>query len=328
MNLPRFRYHSPEGVDDLCLLLTEYGPSAAVLGGGTELFVRMKYRLVTPEHILSLKNVEALRRIVLEPDGRMRIGAGVRLVDLIASPIIRDHVPVLVHAASLVASEQIRYMATVGGNLLQNTRCFYYNRSAAWQKTVRPCIKRGGDVCHVVAGSKRCFAVYQGDLAPVLVALGAVAVIRSAVGKTERPIETLFAGDGKAPFVSGAQDLLEEVVIPASSGGKRAAYRKYRIRKGIDFPLAGVAGMLGDADDRAKALTVCMTGLWSSPVVVKEAGEIAAAGGLTGETIKAIAEAALRAAHPQTNLEGTPARRRAMVSLMTKEVLREIAPPF
>jgi 4-hydroxybenzoyl-CoA reductase subunit beta len=329
MNLPRFWYHSPEGIDEASRILKEYGPSAAVLGGGTELLVRMKYRLATPECIVSLKNIGVLKQIALVgEEGRIRIGAGARLADLAASPIIVQHLPALAYAASLVASEQIRHMATIGGNLLQNTRCFYYNRSAAWQKTVRPCIKRGGDVCHVVPGSRRCFAVYQGDLAPVLIALGTAATVRSADGERRLPIEGLFTGDGSAPFVLEAQEFLTECTIPIPSGGTGAAYRKYRIRKGVDFPLAGVAGALAGESDTAAALRVCLTGIWSSPVIVKEAGKLAAAGGITGETVKAIAEAAFRAAHPQANVEGTPARRRAMIRLMTEQVLQEITPPF
>ena len=321
MKLPPFHYHAPTSLSGCAQLLQSYGDEAAIVAGGTELFVRMKLGLVKKRHLISLSAVRGIGAISTDRKGALILGAGTTLSALAGSPFIRKHIPALADAASLVATTQVRNMATVGGNILQETRCCYYDRSAAWRKAVPACFKRGGDLCHVMPKGKKCFAVYQGDLAPVLIALGGTAILFRDGKEEEAPLEALFTGEGKSPLRKRQQLLLARVrILPLQEGGC-AAYRKYRLRNGMDFPLAGVAVRIDRRAGNVEDLRVCLTGVSSSPVIVSKASGLARGKGLTAELAGLIAEAAYRAARPVDNLEVSSSRRKGMVRLMTGEML-------
>jgi len=130
MRIPEFEYHAPTHIDECGALLSALGEDCALLAGGTELLVRMKYRLTRPSHLVAVSRVEGMGDIGYDRETGLVLGAGVKLSALISSAAVREHYPVISHAASLIAASQIRNMATLGGNICQNTRCFYYNRSA------------------------------------------------------------------------------------------------------------------------------------------------------------------------------------------------------
>jgi len=212
-------------------------------------------------------------------------------------------------------------VATLGGNVLQNTRCQYYNRSSEWGKAVAPCFKRGGTLCHIIPRGKRCFAVYQGDLAPLLIALKATAMMVSQDQAKELPLASLFSNNGVEPFADIAGKLIVHFTIPESSLGSQSDYKKYRLRNGIDFPLAGVAVVLKSNHELAEDLQVCLTGVASSPVLVAIPGEMIEGKQLNYALVKEAGELAYHAAHPLANLEGDPARRRTMIRIMTEDIL-------
>ena len=324
MKLSPFQYHAPTSLSRCAQLLQSHGEEAGLVAGGTELFVRMKLGLVKKAHLISMSAIRGIDGISLDRKGALIVGAGTRLSALSDSQLVRKTLPALAEAASLVATTQIRNMATLGGNLFQETRCFYYNRSATWRKAVPACFKRGGDICHVVPRGNKCFGVYQGDLAPLLIALGSTAILFRDGKKEEAPLGSLFTGDGKSPFRKGGYLLLANVRIPPPAKGDYAGYKKYRLRNGMDFPLAGVAVTVSRKAGTIEGLNICLTGVSSSPVVVLKASELARGKGLTAELTALIADAAYTAAHPVGNLEGAPSRRKSMVRLMTEEILAAI----
>jgi 4-hydroxybenzoyl-CoA reductase subunit beta len=305
-------------------LLETFGTDAALTAGGTELLVRMKLGLIKRAHLISLLDIQGIDAISSDKKGGLILGVGTKLSALAGSPVVRRNAPALAEAASLVGTTQIRNMATLGGNILQETRCFYYNRSAVWRKAVPACFKRGGDLCHVVPKGKKCFAVYQGDLAPVLIALGSTAILFRDGKQMEAPVKDLFTGEGKSPFRKKEQLLLARLHIPFMGRGGSAAYRKYRLRNGMDFPIAGVAIMVNRKAGRIEDLNICLTGVSSSPVVVSNLSELAKGKSLTAELTALIADAACKAGRPVSNLESTPSRRKSMVRLMTEEALEVI----
>jgi 4-hydroxybenzoyl-CoA reductase subunit beta len=323
VRLPKFEYHRPTSLEELSGLLREYGETAALVGGGTDLYVRMKERLITPSHCISVSCLPGISQISPGPQGGLLFGSGVSLGTITASKTVLATCPALTRAAALVATRQIRNMASLGGNILQNTRCCYYNRSFEWRKAVPLCIKRGGEICHVVEKSRRCFAVYQGDLAPLIIALRGTAILTSGKGEEERPLEDLFTGDGRTPFRNIDGNALVAIRIPAPFPSTFAAYRKFRIRKGTDFPLAGAAVAIDREGDTVSSIRICLTGVAPSPVVVKEAQSLASGKVLDAKLMKELAEAAFRSAHPVANLEEGPARRRSMVRTMVEEILEE-----
>jgi 4-hydroxybenzoyl-CoA reductase subunit beta len=324
MKLSPFQYHAPASLSRCAHLLQSYGEEAVLVAGGTELFVRMKLGLAKKAHLISISAIRGIDGVSADRKGALIIGAGTNLSAIADSQLVRKTLPALAEAASLVATTQIRNMATLGGNLFQETRCFYYNRSANWRKAVPACFKRGGDVCHVVPKGNKCFAVYQGDMAPLLVALGSTAILFRDGKKEEAPLESLFTGEGKSPFRKGEYLLLAGVRIPPIAQGDYAGYRKYRLRNGMDFPLAGVAVVVNRKAGAIADLKICLTGVSSAPVVVSKASELVREEGAAPEVAALAADAAYDAAHPVGNVEGSPSRRRLMVRLMTEEILAAI----
>jgi 4-hydroxybenzoyl-CoA reductase subunit beta len=262
-----------------------------------------------------------LKHIVYNPGKGLTIGAGTTLSVLASDSIVREQCPALATTGELVATKQIRNIATLGGNVFQNTRCQYYNRSPVWGKAVAPCFKRNGTLCHVVPKGKRCFAVYQGDMAPILIALNATAMIVSKNSGKELHVETLFSGDGKEPCKDRTGMLITHFTIPENSLRMHSAYRKYRLRNGIDFPLAGVAVAVENKNDSIGNLRICLTGAASSPVLIPGTGEMARGKPLSKELAREAGKMAQAAAHPLANLEDEPARRRFMIRIMTEDIL-------
>jgi 4-hydroxybenzoyl-CoA reductase subunit beta len=324
MNLPHFTYHAPVTLEECTGLLADLGNKAQVLAGGTDLLVRMKLRLTRPDHLVSLSKIAELKRIIYDPGIGLTIGSGVTLSLLASDSIIKEKSPALANTAELVATKQIRNTATLGGNVFQNTRCRYYNRSPDWGKAVAPCFKRHGTLCHVVPKGKRCFAVYQGDLAPLLIALKAIAIIASNKNTEEIPVESLFSGDGRIPIRDFKGKVIKDFVIPDRYLSINAAYRKYRLRNGIDFPLAGVAVAVENKNDLIGNLRICLTGIASSPVLVPGTEEMARGKPLGKELAREAGKMAQAAAHPLANLEDEPARRRFMIRILTEDTLASI----
>ncbi len=187
--------------------------------------------------MISLSAIDGLT-FVYQTEGTLRIGAMTTIDKLQHHPAIGDH-PALHEATLSTASENLRLKGTVGGNIMQDTRCIYYNQPKEWRASCKPCFKTGGDVCNAIKGGKRCFATYCGDLAPALISLNASVCLISKEGEREIPLKSIFTGKGDTPFSLCRGELLKEVIIPSSKtiGG----YRKLRMRNSIDYPLASVA---------------------------------------------------------------------------------------
>jgi 4-hydroxybenzoyl-CoA reductase subunit beta len=224
-------------------------------------------------------------------------------------------------------------MGTLGGNLCLNTRCFFYNQSQFWRQARPLCFKTGGEMCHVVKGGDHCYSVYQGDLAPVLIALEARVKVARKGSEWVIPLLDLYTGRGEAPIALEAGEMLTEVEIPGpvpyrESGGSSLAtaswggdYQKLRYRGAMDFPLIGVAAVLhwnGEGCARAK---VVLTAAASAPVAVEEASKLLEGQKPDEETIARAAEAAYEVTHPVANVGSTPLYRRKMVRVMTKRAI-------
>ncbi|TEU21782.1 MAG: hypothetical protein E3J21_01645 [Anaerolineales bacterium] len=332
MRLPKFEHLQPESLEEALDLLSEHGEEVKVIAGGTDLLVSMKQRLLTPRYLLSLKELAELD-FIEEDKGRVRIGALTRLTTLIKSPLVQEKFPVLAQVAGYVAAPPLQNMGTLGGNLCLNTRCFFYNQSQFWRQARPLCFKTGGEMCHVVKGGDHCYSVYQGDLAPVLIALEARVKVARKGSEWVIPLLDLYTGRGEEPIALEVGEMLTEVEIPGpapdcKSGGSSLTtaswggdYQKLRYRGAMDFPLIGVAAVLhwnGEGCARAK---VVLTAVASAPVVVEEASKLLEGQKPDEETIAKVAEAAYEVAHPVANVGSTPLYRRKMVRVMTRRAL-------
>ncbi|MCZ2440139.1 MAG: 4-hydroxybenzoyl-CoA reductase subunit beta [Burkholderiales bacterium] len=270
MNLmPEFRCHHPASLDEAVKLKSSL-PESRFLGGGTDLIVNLRRGLGEPSDLIDLGGI-ADYGSVRQVDGALWVGAGITLAELARRPEIASTYPALATAALAVAGPTHRASATLGGNLCQDTRCIFYNQSDWWREGNGFCLKYKGDRCHVVVKSDRCYATYHGDIAPVLIALGAEAAILAPAGMRRAAIETLYREDGAQYLTLAPEEALAAVVLPPPVAGRRVGYEKARVRDAVDFPLAGVAVALRREGDVLAELRVAITGTNSAPLLLNTA---------------------------------------------------------
>lgn len=240
-------------------------PAARYVAGGTDLVPNLHRGMVNSDLLISLEAIEEIKTVSVS-DAHFVIGAGVTLAELGSSPLLKQ-LPVLASITD-IAGPALREAATIGGNLCLDTRCVYYNQSKWWRKANSFCLKLEGDTCHVAPQGNHCHAAFSGDMAPILLALDTEINIAGLNGERWQPLADLYQEDGQAHLTIAPNEILVAVRIPASSARLRAGYLKSRIRKSIDFPLAGVAVALQREKDRVSALRIALTGTNSRPVLV------------------------------------------------------------
>ncbi len=323
MFLPKFQYVQPVTIEEACSFLEQHKGESAVLAGGTDLMLGLRRRLQKPNYVVGLKKLKELNYVRTDDAGALHVGALTTLESIETLPAIVQEYPALAHAAELAAVPSIRRTATLGGNLSLDTRCIYYNQSEFWRKARADCFKLGGDVCHAVDKGRRCLAVYQGDLAPILMAMDAKVRIVSA--NTERTISLaeFFTGKGETPNVLKPGEILAEVIIPKGTGKSVGAYEKLRVREGMDFPLAGVAVSLNvEGNGTVSQAKIILSAVGSAPVEIAEAATLLVGKKMSDDLLEEVAETMFEKAHPAANLAIDARYRRAMVKVLTKRATR------
>jgi 4-hydroxybenzoyl-CoA reductase subunit beta len=308
LRLHEFEVATPTSVAE-ALAILDGRDDAVVVAGGTDLVPKMKRGQMEPALVVSLEGVGELRG--LDTDGAVvRIGALTTLRELEQDERVARFAA-LRDAVREVATPIIRTRATLGGNLLQDTRCRYYDRSPFWREAIGNCMKKDGEVCRVATSSDRCLATFCSDVAPALVVLDAQVVL---AGKDRRtcPLEDIYRDDGITYF-SLDGSLLTEVVL--EDRGMESAYRKLRMRGSFDFPEVGVAVALSGPSE-ALAVNVAVTGVGSRIVVVRDT---VAAGDLPN-----LVEAVFKSVRPVDTMFLSPAYRKKMAQRMLNTILDEL----
>src|SRR5690242_20576447 len=332
IRLPTFEYRGARSVDEALAWLGELSGSAdkdpearvMLMAGGTDVLPNMKQRIFTPKVVVGLRGVRALRGVSDDPEQGLRIGAGVSLAELAASPLIRARYTALAEAAESVSTPQLRQMGTLGGNLCLDTRCNYYNQSEAWRKALDFCLKKGSDVCRVAPNGQGCYAVSSCDTAPALMALDARVRIAARDGERTVPVAALYHDDGIHPVRLRDDEVLRDVTVPPLADGWRSAYLKYRVRGSFDFPIVGVAVAARFEGDHCMQARVVLQAVATHPVALPAVDEMLENQRWTPELLDAAAEEAYRAAHPMDNTSGTIALRRRMVRAYTRRALESL----
>lgn len=310
-------------MEEAVSLLSELGPDALPVAGGTDLLPNMKHGLFTPPHLVSLKGIAGLGGIRLD-DGGLVIGAGVTLAAVALDPLVQKYLPALASAAGHVAGPQLRRMGTLGGNLALDTRCTYYNQTAFWREALGYCLKKDGDVCHVTRVGRKCVAAHSADTPPVLAILGADVHLQGPGGTRTLPVSDLFLPDGIRNTRRAPGEIITGVRIPLPAAGFRAAYRKLRQRKSIDYPLLTVAvGVSMDGDGVVGGVRGVVTALGSRPRELAGWEEMALGRKLNDDLVEALAERGFAQCHPLDNIPVDPAWRRAMVRVQLRRALNE-----
>ncbi len=246
--------------------------SARIMAGGTDLLPLMKEGLARPAHVIDLKGARALRYIAAEADGSVRIGALTTLTDIERHPVVAERFPILVAVVLQAATPQLRNAATVGGNLLQRNRCWYF-------RSEMRCWLKGGDVClaregrndhHSILGTSGapCMAVHPSDLAPALVALEAEVHIQGPGGSRLVPLAALLTGpdhDARIEHRLAADELITEIRLPAQPAGATGVYRKVMERATWSFALASVAVQTIIRDGRLEHARLVLGGVAPIP---------------------------------------------------------------
>lgn len=306
--LPEFEYKRPESLEEFLYLLSDYKGNTMILAGGTDLVPRIKMGLKKIDLIIDIKDIEGLNYVKNEGKN-VRIGALTTIYEIIKNAIIKDSYPVLHEAATLTASENLQQRGTIGGNILQDTRCLYYNKPETWRRSFNPCFKTGGDICNAARGGKKCFAVYCGDLAPALISLGASVCLLGKKGEKEMPLEDIFSGDGKSPFSLSSDDLVKDVIIPSDK--MRGGYEKFRMRKSIDYPVVNIALSI-DAGDKGR-LVVGSAG--ANPLIFNFS---------SSEELRQIPEKAQNDMSTVNNMYLSPLYRKNMVRVLSDKVVERV----
>jgi 4-hydroxybenzoyl-CoA reductase subunit beta len=324
LRLPRFAYLEPRTVAEAVRLRAEHGPEAMFVAGGTDLYPNMKRRQQTPPVVISLSHVAELTGISGTPANGLTVGAGVTLTALAAHPLVRQHYAVVAHAAAVVSTPLLRNMGTIGGNLLLDTRCNYYDQTYEWRKAIDFCMKRDGTICWVAPSSPRCWAVQSSDGVPVAVALDAEVTLASARGERRIPAAALYRNDGIEFLTKQPDELLVAYHLPPVDGWK-ATYRKLRRRDAFDFPVLGVAASITRAGDGTVQRARIVLGAVASYPMDLDAAALLVGHRLDATTIGAAADAAYRPAKPMDNTDLTLGWRKEMVRVHVQRALEDLA---
>ncbi|HAM50589.1 MAG TPA: molybdopterin dehydrogenase, partial [Nitrospiraceae bacterium] len=239
--------------------------NAKVHAGGTDLLGCLRDRVFTTDLVVSISALKELKGIREAPGGNLSIGALTTITEISESGIIRERYPALAQAAAEVASPQLRNQGTIGGNLCQKPRCWYYRGEFN-------CLRKGGDRCYAVAGENHyhcifggagCYIVHPSDTAPTLVAYGATAHIVGPAGMRKVSLDHFFVPPSKdvtKETVLETDEIVTEIVLPPPPSGLKSSYRKVRARRSWDFALAGVALTLQMTDGKVTDVRIVLSG--------------------------------------------------------------------
>lgn len=322
MSLPRFKYVAAHTVAEACRILGDRRAAAMPMAGGTDLLVQMSQRTQAAAVVVGLRKVEELKGIRYDDGAGLQIGAGVTLHTIAEDPLVKEKYPAVAAAAGVVGALQHQFMGTIGGNICLDTRCWYYNQSANWRRSQAPCHKLGGSTCHAVKGAKRCYAVYAGDTAAVLMALGGQVAL-AEVGGNEKVmgLEELFSGDPAKPFTVSVGSIITKVILPPLEPHV-SRYYKLRPRGSIDFAQVGVA--IAYYKDR-RVFRVVANAVEGRPIRLENVEEFLRREKVREGIMPQVIKLVTTRVKPVANVFGAPSYRRRMAGVLVKRGLMEVA---
>ncbi|MBU2497508.1 MAG: FAD binding domain-containing protein [Proteobacteria bacterium] len=298
MHLPKFEHFCPPSVLEAVELLKEYGPQSRLVAGGTDLYPRMKYGVTRPEVVVSLRGL-SVKPPTVNQKGDLHLDVLMTLADVARSPFVRERAPLLAETATCVASNEIRHMGTLGGNLCQENRCYHFNQTHSFQ-FVDPCFKRQGDRCYLIPKGKKCWAVFCSDTAPALIALGATVEITGPEGARQLPLESLYTGDALKPLAISVNEVLTGVVVPGQGPLRGSAFIKFTLRGGMEFAALNVAVVLdkNEKEGPCQAARIVAGALSGGPIRFMKAEEALKGQSISQDLFRDVADLVAREAHP------------------------------
>ncbi|MGD0236803.1 MAG: FAD binding domain-containing protein [Syntrophorhabdales bacterium] len=296
-----FAHINARSLDEAVSALQRYGKRAAIIAGGTDLLGKMKDEILPtyPEALVNIKTIPGLD-LIEEKDGTLSIGALVRLEDIATDTRIIDAYPALAEAARRTASTHLREMGTIGGNICQDIRCWYYRN----QNNRFACLRKGGGRCYAIDGDNRyhsifggsveqgCYAVHPSDTAPALIALDAT------VKTSRRSIkaEDFFQVSVAKTTVLDDDEIVTAIQIPKPAG--KSAFVKFALRKAIDFPIVNCAAMVAISKKKVTAARICLNAVYVKPYRATAAEEAIKGKAINETNTEAAGAAAVSDARP------------------------------
>jgi xanthine dehydrogenase YagS FAD-binding subunit len=300
--MKKFTHINATTVDEAVMILRRYGSKANLIAGGTDLLGKLKDEVMPsyPEAVVNLKTIPGLDFI--RQEGRvLKIGALTRLADIAANPIIQSQYTALAEAALRTASPNLREMGTLGGNLCQDIRCWYYRSP----NNRFPCLRKSGGFCYALEGDDRyhsifggsvedgCIAVHPSDTAPALIALDA----RIQTSKRIVNVCDFFrVGECKTTILD-EDEIVTEIHVPLPPG--KSAFAKFALRKAIDFPIVNGAAMIAMSDSVVSAAHICLNAVYVIPYQATLAEQTLIGKPLNEASVQAAADAAVSNARPR-----------------------------
>jgi xanthine dehydrogenase YagS FAD-binding subunit len=295
--MKNFKHFNAYSVDEAVALMGRYGERAAVIAGGTDILGKMKDSILPayPEALINIKTIPGMSYIK-EEGGMLKIGPLTLLADIAASHVVKSKYAALAQAAGRTASPHLRNMGTIGGNICQDIRCWYYRN----QNNRFSCLRKKGGRCYAIKGDNRyhsifggsvsggCFAVHPSDTAPALVALDAKIVTSGRTIDAEK----FFEVKPVKTTILKADEIVTAIQIPEPPAGSASAFLKFALRRSIDFPIVNCAAMLTLKDGKVSAARICLNAVHVIPYRAVQAEQA-----VTGKKIdEAMAEEAGQAA--------------------------------
>ncbi|MCL6642821.1 MAG: xanthine dehydrogenase family protein subunit M [Candidatus Bipolaricaulota bacterium] len=297
-----FEHVSASDLQTVIALLRE--PHTEAIAGGTDLLGELKARLRSPKRLVNLKSLSDLREIAYSPKTGLRIGALVTLAQIEQHPVIRERFSLLAQAASSAATPQLRNMGTVGGNLCQKPRCWYYRNKLfhCWLKGGEKCFAEDGEnKYHAILGADRCHAVHPSDLAPALIALDATIRVVGPDLDGEILLQELYAKPTESHrqmTILGPGELITEIRVPTPKENARGVYLKAMERQSWSFALVSVAALLHCEGERIADARIVLGGVAAIPWRAKDSEKILIGQRFSEELAERAAEAAVAGAQP------------------------------
>jgi len=302
--MPAFELFQPANVDEALTLVERHGADAWILAGGLDTFDWLKDRSKRTNVVIDLSQVNELRGIK-EANGGLEIGALTTLTEVVRHPVVREKFGLLMEAAELVASPQIRNQGTLGGNVSQDTRCWYYR--SGWS-----CYRAGGNICyadtptainreHAILNADRCVAVSPSDTAPALIALEAQMVIRSRSGERVVDAQQYFVGPGvdiTRMTTLRPGELLTAIRIPSTWAGAQFYFEKVRDRQVWDFPLVNVASAMKASGGNIQQMRIAVGAVAATPLRLENVEAAVAGKPRNEETADMAGRMAIEGAQP------------------------------
>ena len=275
----KFTHINAQTIDEAVSALRRYGNRASIIAGGTDLLGRMKDEILPkyPEALINIKTIAGLD-FLKEEAGVLRIGALTPLEDIGKEPLIREKYSALAQAAGRTASPHLREMGTLGGNLCQDIRCWYYRNP----NNRFPCLRKGGGRCYAIDGDNRyhsimggsveggCYAVHPSDTAPALIALNAGVM----TSKRMINLDDFFQVDVAKTTILDSDEIVTEIQVPEPAPDSKSAFLKFAIRKSIDFPIVNCAAMIATSSGKVTAARICLSAISVKPYRAVKAEEM------------------------------------------------------